>query len=382
MKTFIKRFKSTLGMSLTNARGFRTNRKIIVIESDDWGSIRMPNKAIRDKFKNMGYPISDNPYCKYDTLASEEDLTKLFSILSKFKDENGNHPVITANTVVANPDFEAIKKSNYSKYSYKPFIETLKEYYPSDNVFKVWQQGIDNKVFVPQYHGREHLNVPVWMGLLQNDIKVFKDSFDLGFWGVPRNLYDKNVHNVQASYASAKKVDIEYYKETIKEGLTLFEDIFNYKSKTFIANNYTWSSELNQTLKDNVIIGLQGMKYQKTPTDKVSEVNLIPSYTGKRNEINQVYTVRNCIFEPSQMPKSFNNIKNCLKDIENSFFFKKPAIITSHRLNFIGAISPKNRDRNLNIFNELLTEILKKWPKVTFMSSDQLVDYLNSKKEF
>jgi hypothetical protein len=80
------------------------------------------------------------------------------------------------------------------------------------------------------------------------------------------------------------------------------------------------------------------------------------------------------------MSESFNNIKNCLKDIENSFFFRKPAIITCHRLNFIGAISPKNRDNNLDILNELLTAILKKWPDVTFMSSDQLVDYINNKK--
>jgi hypothetical protein len=282
---------------------------------------------------------------------------------------------------VANPDFDKIESSGFKDYHFETIDKTYQSYGENDLLSFWLEKGIKKNLLYPQFHGREHLNVPVWMGLLQKNIKVFKDSFDMEFWGVPTNLYDKNIHNVQASYASAKKEDTEYYKKTIKEGLTLFEDIFNYKSKTFIANNYTWSSELNQTLKNNGIIGLQGMKYQKTPTDKVSEVNLIPSYTGKRNEINQVYTVRNCIFEPSQMSESFNNIKNCLKDIENSFLFRKPAIITSHRLNFIGAISAKNRDVNLNMLNELLIKILKKWPDVTFMSSDQLVDYINNKKE-
>jgi hypothetical protein len=374
----INSLKSTLSRSLTNARGWRTNRKIIVFESDDWGSIRMPSKRVFQKFSALGYDLSNNPYCKYDTIANEEDLSMLFALLLKHKDQDGNHPAITANTVVANPDFEAIKKSNYSKYSYKPFTETLKEYYPSNDVFKIWQQGIDNKIFVPQYHGREHLNVPLWMELLQNDTKVFKDAFNMNFWGVPRGLYDKSIFNVQASYASAKKEDTEYYKKTIKEGLTLFEDIFNYKSKTFIANNYTWSSELNQTLKNNGIIGLQGMKYQKTPTDKVSEVKLISSYTGKRNELDQLYTVRNGMFEPSQMSTKYNNLRNCLNEIGNAFLFKKPAIINSHRVNYIGAISKKNRDHNLDLLNELLIQILKKWPDVIFMTSHQLTDYINS----
>jgi hypothetical protein len=120
------------------------------------------------------------------------------------------------------------------------------------------------------------------------------------------------------------------------------------------------------------------MKYQKTPTDKVSEVKLISSYTGKRNELDQLYTVRNGMFEPSQMSTKYNNLRNCLNEIGNAFLFKKPAIINSHRVNYIGAISKKNRDHNLDLLNELLIQILKKWPDVIFMTSHQLTDYINS----
>ena len=34
-----KKLKSSIGRNLTNARGWRSNRKIFVIESDDSGSI-------------------------------------------------------------------------------------------------------------------------------------------------------------------------------------------------------------------------------------------------------------------------------------------------------------------------------------------------------
>ena len=36
----VKSFKKII----TNIKGWRTNRKIVVIESDDWGTIRMSSK--------------------------------------------------------------------------------------------------------------------------------------------------------------------------------------------------------------------------------------------------------------------------------------------------------------------------------------------------
>ncbi|OIQ21440.1 MAG: hypothetical protein BM557_04080 [Flavobacterium sp. MedPE-SWcel] len=370
--------KNTLSRTLTNVKGKRISDKIVVIESDDWGSIRMPNKQTRDAFEEKGYNVTKNPYCKYDTLASSDDLTKLFTVLLKYKDKKGNHPVITANTVVANPDFEAIKKSNYTEYSYKPFTTTLKEYYPNDDVFGLWKEGMDKKIFVPQYHGREHLNVPLWLGVLQNNDKVFMDAFDMGFWGLPKNVYAKSMFNIQASYSSVEEQDVTYYKSAIKDGLDLFESIFNYRSITFIANNYTWSPALHETLKDNGVVGFQSMKYQKIPKGSNDAVDLYPVYTGKKNELNQVYMVRNCAFEPSQTSKVFNDVKHCLQGIESAFLFKKPAIIASHRLNFIGEIDSENRTVNLAMLDELLEQILKKWPDVIFMTSNQLASYLDN----
>ena len=35
-------------------RGFHTNRRLIVIESDDWGSIRMPSRDVFAKIAENG----------------------------------------------------------------------------------------------------------------------------------------------------------------------------------------------------------------------------------------------------------------------------------------------------------------------------------------
>ena len=44
--------------NISNLPGWRTNRKIVVIESDDWGSIRMPSLTIFEKFALKGLDLT------------------------------------------------------------------------------------------------------------------------------------------------------------------------------------------------------------------------------------------------------------------------------------------------------------------------------------
>ncbi len=75
---------------------------------------------------------------------------------------------------------------------------------------------------------------------------------------------------------------------------------------------------------------------------------------------------------------NFDVVGECLKDISNAFFWNKPAIITTHRLNFIGALEPENRIRNLNAFSQLLGEIISKWPEAEFMNTVQLGSFIEN----
>lgn len=55
--------------SLQNIPGWHTKRKIIVIESDDWGSIRMPSRQAYDYLLSKGYNIDENRYEKFDSVS-------------------------------------------------------------------------------------------------------------------------------------------------------------------------------------------------------------------------------------------------------------------------------------------------------------------------
>lgn len=368
--------KSLIGRNLTNAQGAGVNRKIVVFESDDWGSIRMPHSDIYQRYKELGFDLDSCPYSQYDTLASAEDLDALFETLNGYKDIHGNHPKFTFNTVMANPLFEKIRASEYTEYFYEPFPETLGRYYPNEKVFDLWKQGIEEKLIQPQFHGREHVNVLSWLSLLRVGNEPLLKAFELGFWGIPKSFYGSDRINIQAAFGGVSLQDLEFSANNLREGLQLFEELFGFKSKTFIPNNYTFPEELQSVLLNAGVVGIQGMKKQKIPQQNGGIVTR-NIYTGKRNQWQQIYTVRNAIFEPSQMPENFNNIEHCLNEINNSFFWKKPAIITSHRLNYIGTLNKENRTRNLKMLGILFDNILKRWPDVEFLSSDELIEIIN-----
>jgi len=99
-------------------------------------------------------------------------------------------------------------------------------------------------------------------------------------------------------------------------------------------------------------------------------------YQGQKNSLGQRYLIRNAFFEPTINP-IFDWESDCLKRIDLAFKFRKPAVISSHRLNYMGYLNPKNRSENLIKLKSLLTKIKKHWPEVIFLSSNQLGNLMN-----
>ena len=109
----MSRIKSFLLKNFINARGWRNKRKIIVIESDDWGTVRMHSKEAYDALLQKGYPVDQCGYNRNDALESNKDLEGLRDMLLTVSNKKGQYPVITMNTIMTNPDFEKIKEEKY-----------------------------------------------------------------------------------------------------------------------------------------------------------------------------------------------------------------------------------------------------------------------------
>lgn len=376
------KIQSALRVNISNIPGWRTNRRIVVIESDDWGSIRMPSKQAFENLLKAGIPVNHDHYNVNDALECNNDLELLFETLTKFKDKSNRHPVFTGVNVVANPDFEAIKKNGFNEFIYEPYTETCKRYPNHDRVHELWKEGIAKRLMVPIFHGREHLNVQFWMRALQKGHNSALVAFENGVTGIPlTGIGGEDVPDFQAAFQIETIKDILYQKEVLKTGLNLFEGLYGFRSKYFVPTN----GPFNNTL-ENELYNL-GVKYINTGKRQIEPLGngkykVNTRYLGNKNQYGQIYLTRNCFFEPSAdgyRGITRDRVNNCLKEIEIAFRWHKPATISSHRVNYIGFLHPENRERSLKQLSELLTRMLKRWPDIEFMTSVELGDLIASK---
>lgn len=363
--------KTKVSYILRNAIGSNINRKLIVFESDDWGSIRMPSLEAFERLKKEGLDLTAGDAERYnstDTLASAQDLDSLLNVLSSVRDKNGRPALFTAMSVVANPDFDKIRASNFSEYFFEPFTDTLKRYEKID-AFDYWKKGMEERLFIPQFHGREHLNVAAWLRDLKNNERQTRKAFDEKLWG-----FSIGNKHYQAAFDLERHTDLAFQKTSLKTGLQLFKEIHGYKARFFVPPNGMFNNSLNETLSQQGIEFIGISKIQKEPQgDNVYKKKY--HWLGQKNEFGQRYLTRNAFFEPNQPGTDW--VSSCLRDIESAFSWGKPAVISTHRTNFIGSLDANNRDNSLKLLEILLKKIIAKWPEAEFASSVELGDLIN-----
>lgn len=353
-----------------NLRGFRTNRKIIVIESDDWGSIRIKSKKDYNDLLNNRI-IKDNIFNKYDSLESIIDLEYLFNVLNNIKDINNNPLRITANFNVANPNFDKIKSDNFKNYYFDEFIESYSKYNGETNTLNIINEGVKNHFFFPQYHGREHVQVEYWLRDLQNNLPKLREGFNHDFFAFSRGEITN--YSYLSSFYSEGLKDLEPIKRRILDGFKIFENTFKYKSTSIIAPENTIHMNLIKYTSEIGIKVIQGARVGKNYDFQNKQSNRT-RFMGLRNKYNQTDIVRNVVFEPCS--SNIDWVNKGMKEISNAFYWNKPAVICSHRFNYIGKIDENNRSKGLIKLKELIVNAQKKWSDIEFMTTEELYNLI------
>ena len=89
---------------------------------------------------------------------------------------------------------------------------------------------------------------------------------------------------------------------------------------------------------------------------------------------NHVTIVRNCMFEPNS--RNIDWVDFTFDQIKAAFFWGKPAIVSSHRVNFCGHIDSENRMKGLEALQALLFKVVRTWPEVEFVAVDELAEII------
>lgn len=358
---------------IKNLPGKHTRRKIVAFYVDDWGSVRIRDKQAFRFLSRKGVDMYKDPFTRYDTLAGTADLEALYETLSAVKDVNGNPACFTAVMNPCNPDFESIRANGCTAFVSEPFTQTLHKYGQEyENAFARWKEGMDNHLFYPVFHGTEHVSRRFLMEAFQAGHAPTRWGFDCESVGIPTVTGYPEVPYILRPYAIETPRDNEPLKENIRWGLDQFEQLFGFRARQFKAGGDIISPDLYPTLAQSGIEYMDDPLHIKRHIGNGTYKRFI-SYTGKRNRLGQKSMVRNALFEPAAQ---VNAVGPCMRLIDAAFKCRKPALISSHRVNFVGGLDEQNRTNGLRQLSDLLKAIVRQWPDVEFMNADQAGDII------
>ncbi|KAB1063547.1 hypothetical protein [Salibacter halophilus] len=358
---------------LKNLPGWRTKRKLVVISVDDYGNVRLDSKKARENMDKAGLKVHSR-FDAYDTLETRDDLGALFEVLTSVKDKKGNHAVFTPFALPCNINFEAMQEEGYERYIYELLPETyakLSALQPQayKGTWDLWKEGIEKGLMAPQFHGREHFN-----------LKVFESNLNLGDKSTLVALKNRSYTSInnslhpRLSYTGAFDLEdllgLKGYHAIVKDGTRRFNEVYGYYPDYFNPPGAREHSDLHEALHDC------GIKYMDAPLIKkqIKEgggYSYDMSYLGKKNKLGQRFLIRNVVFEPG-----FTGVETAVsiawKQINAAFRLNKPAIISSHRVNFSGLITESNRTESLKALKILIEMITANYPEVEFISALEL----------
>jgi hypothetical protein len=371
--------KDTIANYIKNISGWRTNRKLIIFSVDDYGNVRLNSKNAKENLERLNIPFESH-FDSLDTLETRTDLSMLFEVLDSVKDKHGNPAKFTPYALPCNINFEAMAHNNYRQYIYELLPRTFEKLALEDagayaGTWQLWQDGINKGFLKPQFHGREHFNLNIFNDLLaqQNDnlLNVLKHN---SYVSIPEHKNYKN--GWTAAYSFQDNNETLNFTSNVIDGLKNFKEVYGYDATVFTAPAQEFPKHLESNLTDF------GLKYLDLA--RLSRRHLGNNiYKHEKNILgggklgNTI--VRNVVFEPIGNHRG-NWVEFTFKQIEAAFTMKKPANISSHRVNFCGHIDAMNREKGLNSLVELLKKIVNRWPDVEFISADELGDMISNEE--
>ena len=371
--------KQTLFNNLKNIPGWRTSRKLVAISVDDYGNVRLDSKAAKERLEKKGVQAMGR-FDAYDTLATNQDLEMLFETLRQVRDTKGRPAVFTPYALPCNIDFAATTaEGRYVPESLKKTWSRLESEQPDAyaGIRNLWQEGIDEGIFIPQFHGREHFNAKLFHAYLQEkDPIVLNNLEEKSLIGLPPRTDMPHISFTQ-TYAFEEEDEVEGHKEMLKDGLGRFTEVFGYATTAFTPPAQQLHPKLYPFLES---IGVKAIDKPFLTRRHYGSGKFKREWNtlGQKKGQNHISLVRNVVFEPTD--GNIDHVGKALKQIEAAFRWGKPAHISSHRVNFCGHIDPENRKKGLGDLKELLQRIVKRWPEVEFVSVPELVKRIGNRE--
>lgn len=310
-------------------------RPVLIIESDDWGP---------------------GPESHARALAS------VAACLERHHDATGAPAVMTLGLVLAHPDNPRIRESGFQRYARRTLLD------PSfGNILDAIEAGLRRGVFGLQLHGLEHLWPASFMtAAADGPVREWIASTPgHDTEALPPPLQSRWVDGSRLPALPHPKAEVE---AAAGEETALFRECFGETASVAVPPTFVWNAEVERAWAKGGVrtVITPGRRYtQRDEEGRPAAVDRAIS-NGQQSDGGQLYLVRDIYFEPSKGHKP----EQVLSQIQEHFQLGRPALLETHRFNFTG--SREEREKGLDMLDQLLGQASRHWPALRFVSSADL----------
>lgn len=319
---------------------------VVIVESDDWG----PGPT--EQARRLG---------------------DICAVLSHHQDATGRYPVMTIGLVLGVPDAAAIRSDGMAYYQ----RVTLEDARCRD-MRATLQDGAHCGILALQLHGMEHLWPPTFMRLARQDGEVrrwLEQSGAIGTENLPPQVQSRWI---DGSTLPSQPLDVAAIEPAVREEITAFAQFFGETPTVAVPPTFIWNTAVEQAW------AAMGVRFVVTPGRRYTGRNLQGQPDGvDRQMLNGElgdggvrYLVRDIYFEPTLGHQA----ERVLAEIQQHYRLGRPALLETHRFNFLGEESA--HQRSLCELESLLGGLLRELPQVRFTSTEELGEaYLQGNSE-
>jgi len=305
---------------------------VMVVESDDWGAGPVAPQAAA--------------------------LNRLVDILSRYRDQNGRHPVMTLALVLAVPDGPAIRQDG----QYHRLLLDGPLFAP---VRQAIERGRAAGVFALQLHGLEHYWPAGLMASTDSTVRAW--LADEGPGTTERLPSHMQSRWVDASVLPSEALDPAEVELAIEEEVNLYQKLFGAPPRVAVPPTFVWTEDVERAWARAGVefVVTPGLRSACRNAEGLPDCDSGPFYNNQPG-CGVTYLVRDDYFEPERGHRAEHGQSELVK----KWAQRRPCLLETHRSNFIA--DEASTACNLAEVDRLYARVLDRHPDLRFASTEEL----------
>lgn len=329
---------------------FEPVRPTVLIQSDDWGRVGLPNLKAIESLRTKGVKIGQSPWDYYGA-ESSEDLQKLGETLSSVRDRDGRPACMTANIVMANADIRRMRSEDFTTYRTVPLHDGFPAPWIKWDVIGAYHRLIREGVWYPALHGFTHFSPDVMLQAWHDEGEFGERARLLLEHDIPylASLTPEFNFALLRRYVDGERfASMEEQRRWIEAGVNLFLKCFGFIPVSACAPGYRANDVTFRLWTE------YGIRVGQTASG---------AFTSKKNNLLLIH--RNVFFEPALSDDMDVSVQSALSQAENAVRQGKIIVICSHSINYIDQFLGR-RESSLQALDDLLNALVHRWPDLRF----------------